>query len=160
MKNLRRTSRGFGVALAALALTAGVAFASAGPGTIHLDLAGAHGATVNGDQDESEAPESEAPESDAPESEAPESEAPESEAPESEAPDSEAPDASGAPADTHGGLVSTAAQMSTPPDFTNHGAFVSCIARMHRATLTGFDWSAVTAAACQASRHGGRRGGH
>lgn len=33
-------------------------------------------------------------------------------------------------ADDHGDLVSEAAQMATPEDFKNHGAFVSCVARM------------------------------
>ena len=39
-----------------------------------------------------------------------------------------AEDASGT--DTHGFMVSTAAQMDTPAGFANHGAFVSCVAHL------------------------------
>jgi len=37
--------------------------------------------------------------------------------------------------DTHGALVSEAAQMDTPDGFDTHGAFVSCVARMNRGQL-------------------------
>jgi hypothetical protein len=37
--------------------------------------------------------------------------------------------------DTHGALVSEAAQMETPAGFDTHGAFVSCVARMNRGQL-------------------------
>ena len=37
--------------------------------------------------------------------------------------------------DTHGALVSEAAQMDTPDGFDNHGAFVLCVARMNRGQL-------------------------
>lgn len=37
--------------------------------------------------------------------------------------------------DTHGSLVSEAAQMETPEGFDTHGAFVSCVARMNRGQL-------------------------
>ncbi len=135
-------SKGLGAALAVLTLSAGVAFAGAGP-NLHINLTGA-----NNGVEASEAPESDAPESEAPESEAPESEAPDA----SEAP--EAPDAGGASTDTHGALVSAAAQMPTPAGFRNHGAFVSCVAHMKDVTLATIDWSTVTPAACMALKHG------
>jgi hypothetical protein len=119
MTGLLRRSRGLWVALAALALTAGVALAAATPSTPHSSLAGPNVPAASHEPDENEGPE-----------------------------------ASGPPADSHGGLVSAAAQMSTPPGFANHGAFVSCIARMHGATLTGFDWTSVTAASCKAAAPG------
>ncbi len=140
MNELLRRFRGVGIALAVLALSAGVAFAAAGPANLHANLASANNPTESAEPDATEAPESEAPES--------------------EAPDVNTPDASGAPADTHGGLVSAAAQMTTPPGFDNHGAFVSCVARMHGAVLTGFNWSSVTPASCAASFPGNGHGGH
>ncbi len=139
MNELLRRFRGVGIALAVLALSAGVAFAAAGPANFHANLAGANNPTASHEPDASEVPDA----TDAPESNAPES-----------------PDASGAPADTHGGLVSTAAQMSTPPGFSNHGAFVSCVARMRGVTLTGFNWSSVTPASCTADQPGNGHGGH
>ena len=50
--------------------------------------------------------------------------------------------------DTHGALVSAAAQMPTPAGFRNHGAFVSCVAHMD-ATLATIDWTTVTPEACK-----------
>ena len=58
------------------------------------------------------------------------------------------PDALGSPKpDTHGALVSTAAQKPTPSGFPNHGAFVSCVAHMN-VSAAGFDWTTVTPASC------------
>ncbi len=127
MTELARRFRGIGIAVAALALTAGVAFAAAGPATQHLDLAGANGPATSHQPDESEAPEG-----------------------------SEAPDANGASADAHGALVSAAAQMTTPPGFANHGQFVSCVAHMKGVTLATINWSTVTPASCAASAPGDR----
>ncbi|HLX33857.1 MAG TPA: hypothetical protein VKR30_01295 [Candidatus Limnocylindrales bacterium] len=130
------------MALAALALTASAVLAAAGPGAPRLAQTGANDPTATAEA--SEAPEA---------TESPEP----SETPEA----SEAPDASGAPTDTHGSLVSTAAQMTTPPGFDNHGAFVSCVARMHGVTLSGFDWTTVTPGSCASAEPGhGHHGGH
>ena len=55
-----------------------------------------------------------------------------------------------APEDTHGALVSTAAQMATPEGFANRGAFVSCVAHLD-VSVVGFDWATVTPAFCDAA---------
>ena len=152
MNDLIRRSRGMGVALVVLAMSAGVVFAGA-----------PHFAAVASNEPLVAAPSVQAGESEAPESEAPESEAPESEAPESEEPSETASeeasdDASGqakaddvesASGNTHGALVSTAAHMPTPDGFPNHGAFVSCVAHMDKGVaVDGFDWTTVTPEAC------------
>jgi hypothetical protein len=55
----------------------------------------------------------------------------------------------------HGVLVSEAAQMETPDGFDNHGAFVSCVARMNRgqlgpdADLSELDLAALTPVECE-----------
>ena len=54
--------------------------------------------------------------------------------------------------DTHGALVSAAAQMVTPAGFRNHGAFVSCVAHLKDATLATIDWTTVTPEACAAAK--------
>jgi hypothetical protein len=141
MLELVRRSRGLGIAAVVLALSAGVALAASGPANLHPFLTGPNGA------DATEAAETAEP-TDAPESEAPEA---------SEAPN--VPDAGGAPTDTHGALVSTAAQMPTPAGFSNHGAFVSCVARMKNVTLGTINWSTVTPASCEAARPG-KSGSH
>jgi hypothetical protein len=66
----------------------------------------------------------------------------------------EAPDAEdGTPAvGTHGELVSAAAQMETPDGFANHGAFVSCVAKMKDVTLADVDWTTITAESCAAAK--------
>src|SRR6478609_4154972 len=52
-------------------------------------------------------------------------------------------------ADTHGELVSTAAQMPTPAGFPNHGAFVSCVAHMGKDVLVStIVWANVTPESC------------
>lgn len=61
----------------------------------------------------------------------------------------DADSADGAPTDTHGALVSTAAQATTPPGFANHGAFVACVAHMDKGIdAATFDWTTVTPLAC------------
>jgi hypothetical protein len=141
MLELVRRSRGLGIAAVVLALSAGVALAASGPANLHPFLTGPNGA------DATEAAETAEP-TDAPESEAPEA---------SEAPN--VPDAGGAPTDTHGALVSTAAQMPTPAGFSNHGAFVSCVARMKNVTLGTINWSTVTPKSCAAAQPG-KSGSH
>jgi hypothetical protein len=122
--------RATGVALAALALSVGVAFA-ANPHGSPPGQSGAHGhqgpASSEG-ADASEAPE--APEA------------------------TDAPDENGTSSDAHGALVSAAAQMTTPAGFRNHGAFVSCVAHMKDATLATIDWSTVTPSSCAAAAPG------
>ena len=104
--------------------------------------------TDGADEDESEAPETEAPETEAPETEAPDTEDP------SEAADTRPRRTPTAAEDTHGALVSAAAQMPTPDGFRNHGAFVSCVAHMKDATLATIDWTTVTPEACAAAKPG------
>ena len=149
MHDLARRLRGFAIALVVLAMTAGVAFAASPNAGPHWNLAaldglfaGQEAGDQGDDQGQDQGDESEPPESEAPESEAPESEAPESEVPESEAPDS-ANDAG-----NHGALVSTAAGMTTPDGFANHGAFVRCVAHLKGVDTTTFDWTTVTQAFC------------
>jgi len=48
--------------------------------------------------------------------------------------------------DNHGAVVSQAAQMTTPDGFRNHGAFVSCVARMK--DVTADDLATITADSC------------
>ncbi|MFL5680252.1 MAG: hypothetical protein ACJ77B_06595 [Chloroflexota bacterium] len=52
--------------------------------------------------------------------------------------------------DNHGNVVSQAAHMVTPDGFRNHGAFVSCVARMKDFGADGqpVDWSTITPEAC------------
>ncbi len=121
MTSLKRRLRSLLIALAVLALSAGVALAGR---AIHPAAAPATGPTVGqGDQgDQGEAGDGDAAE--APETEAPE--APETEAPETEAP--EADTAAGVHPDNHGKLVSEAAQAETPAGFDNHGAYVRTVA--------------------------------
>ena len=148
MTPLLRRFRGLGIALAVLAISAGAVFA-AGPSLQLSSHTSSQAGTRTAAEDPSESPEaSESPEpSQSPEA----SETPE---PSETAEPSESPQAPGTPGnpatpnpDTHGALVSTAAQMPTPSGFRNHGAFVSCVAHLH-VSLTGFDWTTVTPAFC------------
>lgn len=135
MSELIRRFRGLGVAFVVLALSAGAVFAAAPPfvpASSHASAVAVEHAQAN--QDEA----TEEPSEDA-------TEAPETEAPETEAPTA---DATGAPEDTHGALVSAAAQMDTPDGFANHGAFVSCVAHMKDVTLSTVNWDEVTPEAC------------
>jgi hypothetical protein len=117
--------RGLFVALVALALSAGAAFAWGGPPPAASDglatAAAAAGKTVPDRADE--APTA-GEDEDADQGD------------EAEAPETETPDEEAGSTDAHGDLVSEAAQMDTPASFTdegfNHGAFVSCVARMNR----------------------------
>jgi hypothetical protein len=77
------------------------------------------------------------------------------ETPESQTPDAAGASADSAPQDTHGALVSKAAQMVTPAAFANHGAFVSCVAHMKDATVT-FDLTTLTPASCAAAKASGK----
>jgi hypothetical protein len=134
--------RGLGIALAVLAISAGAAFAAT-PAMRPVASTSTHGDTASA----TETPEpTETPEA----TETPEP----TETPEA----TKTPDATGTPTgtaaptkspnpDTHGALVSTAAQMPTPSGFPNHGAFVSCVAHLDT-TLAKIVWTTVTPASC------------
>lgn len=123
MDQLTIRFRGLFVALVALALSAGAAFAWGGPPEAANDglatAAAAAGQTVPARADQ-------APTGDEDE---------DADADDAEAPEADAPEDGSSSGDTHGDLVSKAAQMETPTAFTdagfNHGAFVSCVARMN-----------------------------
>jgi hypothetical protein len=112
-----RRLRGLFISLVVLALSAGVVFGWNGPkgaATDGLTTAGdASGQTLParadeqpiGDEEQADEEDTEAPETDDP--------------------------AEDSATDTHGDLVSEAAQMDTPAGFANHGAFVSCVAKMN-----------------------------
>ncbi len=151
LTELIRRFRGLGIALAVLALSAGVVFAAAPPfvpASSHANPA-ANSNTDEGEpsaspSDEASQEPSEEPGEDATES--PSAEVPTGAAPAAEGPTTE--DATGAPEDTHGALVSYAAQMDLPEGFANRGAFVSCVAHMKDVTLATIVWADVTPEAC------------
>jgi hypothetical protein len=130
VSTLKRRLRSLVIALAALALSAGVAMA--GRGTLPSSVPTGQTAT-QGDQNE-QGDQAEAPETEAPETEAPE-------APETEAPDTNTGDTgtAGVHPDNHGLLVSQAAQTTTPTGFDNHGAYVKTVAQANH----GHDQSAA-----------------
>lgn len=142
MTDLIRRFGGLGVALVVLALSAGAVFASAPPfaPSSHASPAAQPPSHLDEGQpteDPTDAAETEAPET-----------------PDAAEPtDQPEADATGAPQDTHGALVSAAAQMDTPAGFADHGAFVSCVAHMKDATLASIgDWSSVTPDTCAAAK--------
>lgn len=151
MFDLARRFRGFAIAIIVLAMTAGVAFAASpggprwswSPASLDALFGGPKTAVQGNEQGDDQGDASQPPESEAPDA----TDAPESEAPESEAPESEAPEASN-DANNHGTLVSTAANMTTPDGFANHGAFVRCVAHMKNVDPATFDWTTVTPASC------------
>lgn len=149
-----RRFRGTAIALVVLAVSAGAVFAAA-PGTTPVSATHpvSEQPTTGSDEDATETPKAaETPDAtdtpDATET-----------ADATETPD--APDAADAAptADTHGDLVSTAAQMPTPALFRNHGAFVSCVAKMDKGIVVStFDWTTVTPASCGQTADGGATG--
>ena len=42
--------------------------------------------------------------------------------------------------------------METPAGFANHGAFVSCVAKMKDVTLADVDWTTITPESCAAAK--------
>jgi hypothetical protein len=149
LTDLIRRFRGLAIAIVVLAMSATIAFAT---GPLALPAGGhtpnAEEPTNGADEDESEVPETEEPSEDADQDE-------ETEVPETEEPSEDADaDAETAEGDNHGALVSAAAQMETPEGFSNHGAFVSCVAHMKDATLATIDWTTVTPEACAAAKPG------
>jgi hypothetical protein len=122
VNSLKRRLRSLAIALAVLALSAGVALAGrASHPIVTSESSGpsAQNENAGGDADENEAPETEAPETEAPETEAPETEAP------------DAGGQAGVHPDNHGKTVSEAAQTTTPAGFDNHGAWVSSVAKQN-----------------------------
>ncbi|HYM82965.1 MAG TPA: hypothetical protein VEY67_02290 [Candidatus Dormibacteraeota bacterium] len=121
-----RRIRGLLIAITALALSAGAAFAAL-PRVAGIQLVNSTQVGQQGDEPSASTEPSESPEA----SESPDpSETPEaSESPDpSESPDAAQPAASGAQGE-HGALVSEAAQGPTPSGWPNHGAYVSAVAR-------------------------------
>ncbi len=119
MTRFNRYARGLLVAVAALALTAGAAFAARG---LAPAPSGHPAPVVKSDTQPPDVNETEKAETD-------EVETPD--APDAEAPETETPDAN-TNADrphNHGWFVSQAAQLPTPAGFDNHGAYVSSIAQ-------------------------------
>ncbi len=117
------------IALAVLALSAGIALAArqmpqqAGPGLQRASDASGKAVPLGHDAsagaDEQDGPDA----GDGTGDQADQSE----DIPVADAPDADAPDAD-APTDTHGAVVSEAAQGTTPDGWANHGAYVSAVA--------------------------------
>jgi hypothetical protein len=146
MTRLLRASRGMLVAVAVLALTAGIALAgrtipsshqmpdAAAPGLQRAaEAAGktvpvaAAGHDLNADGTE------------AAETEAPETEAPETDAPKEAAPVSAPAPPPGTHPDNHGADVSAAAKTQTPAGFDNHGQYVRSIATANHGQTVAAD---------------------
>ena len=140
MTRLTRYARGLFVAIAALALTAGAAFAAGGfaPASSRQPAPVVTSDTETPDVDQTETPEVD-----------------QVEAPETETPDSQAPDANtdAARPHNHGWFVSQAAHLPTPAGFANHGAYVSSIAH-------GTDGKPAAAANGAAKSAAGKAKGH
>lgn len=138
MISLVRHVRGLGIAIAVLGISAGAVFAGVVPSVMSPVSSNS-----NFTADKSHSPDpSETPEA----SETPEPS--DSASPSDSLTPSVSPAAAESPnPDTHGALVSTAAQMPTPSGFPNHGAFVSCVAHLGT-TLATIDWTTVTPASC------------
>jgi hypothetical protein len=120
VSRVTRHFRGIFVALVALALSAGVVLGWNGPKEAASNglatAAAASGQTLPARADEQPTAGTDE----------------ETETPDANAPETDSADAG---SDTHGALVSQAAEMDTPQSFVdaglNHGAFVSCVARMN-----------------------------
>ena len=119
MFSLKRRLRSLLIALAVLALSAGVALA--GRGSHPVPAGQPAGPSAQNDQGD-----------DGDGAEAPETEAPDADSADTETPETETPDAGGQTGehpDNHGKLVSDAAHADTPAGFANHGAWVSSVAK-------------------------------
>jgi hypothetical protein len=122
MFDFTRHFRGLGIAVAVLALSAGAVFA--GQAALSAPTTSPVAAEETPDADETpgtEAPDTEEPTEDADE-----------DADEAVLEETDDPEAG-----NHGTLVSEAAQMETPAGFENHGAFVSCVARLNNGQWAG-----------------------
>ncbi len=147
MELIARRFRGVIIALVVLGLSASVAFAG------HLTLAPVSQPTAaeQGDQDE-QANENET------DTEKPDADENDNESPDANEQSNEQSNEDSTASDNHGALVSTAAMMTEPDGFKNHGAFVSCVAHMKVAptlaagqTLEAF-LAALTPADCVVDR--------
>jgi hypothetical protein len=131
MTDLIRRFRGLGVALVVLALSAGAVFATAPRFSPAADT------TTGVEQPDGDPAATDDADTDADEGDADEGEAGAEAGAEA--------DAEGAAADTHGALVSEAAQASLDPRFDNRGEWVSCVAKLDKTvTLATVDWLQVT----------------
>jgi hypothetical protein len=118
MFDFTRHFRGLGIAVAVLALSAGAVFA--GQAALSAPVTSPVAAEETPDADET-----------------PGTEAPDTEEPTEDA-DEDAPEGAADGEDgSHGTLVSEAAQMETPAGFENHGAFVSCVAKLNNGQWAG-----------------------
>ena len=147
--------RSIGIALAVLAISATVAFAAApvrNVSPLSVDPSPSVEPSVSPDPSVDPSPSAEPSVSPDPSVDpSPSVEPSVSPDPSVEPTDSAEPSESAPADDTHGALVSAAAQMETPEGFANHGAFVSCVAHMH-VTLAEIDWTTVTPDTCAAAK--------
>ena len=124
MSTLQRRLRSLVIALAVLALSAGVALA--GRGTHPTLAAGSQPAAQGADNEGDEAAETE--DADPPEVEAPEADTDEGAGADEPVTGGTADQPTTEHPDNHGKLVSEAAQAETPAEFDNHGAYVKTVA--------------------------------
>lgn len=139
MTDLIRRFRGLGVALVVLALSAGAVFAAApqfSPASHHeqgveqpdADAAATDDGDTEVDEDTDGDETGDEADTDVAETE-----------------DADAEDGTSDSADTHGALVSEAAQASLDPRFDNRGEWVSCVAKLDKTvTSATVDWAQVT----------------
>ena len=139
MTELIRRFRGLGVALVVLALSAGAVFASAprfSPASnTEQGIEQPSGSPAASDDVNSKADEDSDEDGDEADTDTDAAETDEADGLEADS------DAS----DTHGALVSEAAQASLDPRFDNRGEWVSCVAKLDKTTTVGtVDWGQVT----------------
>lgn len=143
MTDLIRRTRGLGVALVVLALSAGVVLA----GAPRITLVADNEAAV--EQPTGEVPAADDPTDDPADDPSGDASDDASDDASEDADDTDAKAPEGGESDTHGTLVSEAAQMTTPPGFRNHGAFVSCVAKSGKdAAVPAIDPATLTPADC------------
>jgi len=138
---LKRRLRSLLIALAVLALSAGVAMAERGlhpaqapqtPGTEAADQGDQNEQGDQDNQDQAEAPEVETPDAN------------QTGTGNTDAPDS---NTGGVHPDNHGKLVSEAAQAVTPTGFDNHGAYVRTVAQANHGAAASTKGKTTSAAA-------------
>jgi hypothetical protein len=137
MRALIQRFRGAGVALVVLALSAGVVMAGA-PGLAPVSSPGVLLEAPEGSTEPTVTPDAsdEAEDEDADDEEG------------AKLPDDDSASQAGAPASSHGTVVSGAARASTPPGFANHGAYVSCVAKLSKDPAASLDWAVLTPEDC------------
>ena len=138
MTELIRRFRGLGVALVVLALSAGAVFAAA------PRFSPASDTTEGVEQPDGSPTASDDGNSQLDEGAGAEGDETETDTDEADTGDADADDAEGG-ADTHGALVSEAAQATLDPRFDNRGEWVSCVAKLDKTVTTAtVDWAQVT----------------